>query len=91
MINWFNKKNQLSEVKFKDRMMHQSWCLKNDITMIIIEQQWNKCFIRINDKGNIVDDPNYYKQSKLKVNDKQIGKKVFELYTEYYNKYNKDE
>lgn len=94
-INWFNKKNQLPKVKFKNRLKHQSWCFKNDITITLIQKEWNKCFIRINEKGKIIDYCDekgnivYYKQNKLKPSDKSWGKKAFELYTEYYNKYNK--
>lgn len=94
MINWFDKKSQLPNISFKERCMHMSWCLKNDITIFFILQSWNIGFLRINDKGKLDDYCDEkgilvrYKQTKLKINDKVWGKKVYELYSEYYIKYN---
>ena len=96
-IDWHDKKFQVPDVSFKERLKHQSWCFKNDITINLIEYQWNKYFIRINDKGKIIDHCDeqgnliYYKQTKLKINDKIWSKQVWLLYTEYYLKYNKNE
>lgn len=93
-INWFNKKMQLPDISFKERLEHMNWCIKNDITIILIQEKWNHCFIRIREKGKIIDYCNnegflqYYKQTKLKVNDPVWAKKVYELYSEYYIKYN---
>jgi hypothetical protein len=91
MIDWFNKKRQLPKISFKERLMHQSWCYANDVRVEFIVVLWNIGFIRIFDKGNIIDEPTKYKQTKLKANDLNWSNRAFEIYTEYYNKYNKHE
>ena len=93
-LNWHDKKFQVPDVKFKERLMHQSWCIKNDITIYLVQEEYEKCFIRINDKGKIEDYKNddeeivYYKQTKLKAKNLSWSKQVWLLYTEYYLKYN---
>ena len=94
MINWFDKKMQLPDISFYERCKHMSWCLKNDITINLVIESWNNCFLRINDKGKITDHCNQYgyvikyKQNKLRPSDKLWSKDLYELYSEYYIKYN---
>ena len=94
MIKWINNKSQFPDITFKERLIHMSWCLKNNITIFFILNSYDIGFIRINDKNNISDYCDKtgklitYKQRKLNTRDAVWGKKVWELYSEYYIKYN---
>ena len=94
MIKWIDKKSQFPDITFKERIEHNSWCFKNNIFIFFIPKNYNEGFIRINDKNKIIDYCDnkgkliMYKQRKLNVRDAVWGKKVWELYSEYYIKYN---
>jgi hypothetical protein len=94
MINWANNKSQLPDISFEERTKHMGWCIDNDIIINFIVQSFNVGFLRINDKGNITDYCGAngvvakYKQVKLRLREELWSKKVYELYSEFYIKYN---
>jgi len=89
------KDNNSKEITHKERIEHQKWCFKNDIIIYFQLVTWQEGRIIIEDKGKkrIIDEiyPEFRptkKQPKPKAKALQHYKKVWELYTEYYNKYN---
>jgi hypothetical protein len=94
MIKWIDKKSQFPNITFKERLKHKSWCLKNNITIFFVPKNYDEGFLRINEKNKITDYCNeknnliIYKQRKLNARDPVWGKKIWELYSEYYIKYN---
>lgn len=62
------------------------WCLKNGIRIYIVALYQNakvdKFAIEIEDKNKTVRSPKEYKA-------KELNKKIYELYTYYYEKYRK--
>lgn len=94
MIKWIDKKSKFPDITFKERLQHKSWCLKNNITIFFILKSYYEGFLRINEKNKITDHCDekdnliIYKQRKLNTRDAVWGKKVWELYSELYVKYN---
>ena len=90
-MSLINPIKKIKRITYEERQAHQSWCFKNDVKIELIPRSYSIGFIVINDKGNVIEGMQRYKLNKLKPRDAKWWDKVWELYTEYYNKYNKDE
>lgn len=79
----------------KDYLMHQSWCLKNDIYVEPVSvDNYNYIDLVVHDKGQRIVEGRYPQLPSSKLNikkgikDSRWGWEVFSLYTKYYDKYN---
>lgn len=82
--------NKLNKEIFthSERMMHQSWCLKNDIKIYFQPKDYLTGRIVIEECGRKLVYPELYKQQigkkKLKPEDKKWWVEVLKLYTSRY-------
>jgi hypothetical protein len=76
-----------------ERMMHQSWCLKNDILIYFQPLDYSTGCLMISEKGKIFRNAEIYiqptKTRKLKNSDKKWWQEIMKLYTSKYLEYNK--
>jgi len=78
------KKEKIYKPSFREQMMHQSWCFKNNIFIYFENYTWIEGCIIINDKGKITRGEKTYYQNKLKPKDEKYWDVIWNLYTEYY-------
>ena len=61
----------------------QSWCLKNNIKIYIVPIKGKKkCFVEINDNGELIRSPHTY------TSQKDASDKIWDLYLYFYDKKN---
>ena len=61
----------------------QSWCLENNIKVYIVPIKGKKkCYVEINDNGELIRSPKIYDNQKI------ASDKIWDLYLYLYNKKN---
>ena len=78
------------EPTHKERMMHQSWCLKNDILIWFEPIDWRQGRIVVSNRGVESESAEIYKQTKLRKKDPNYHEEIYKLYTKFYKQNNEN-
>ena len=75
-------------VSHKERLMHQSWCFKNNITIWLEPLNYKGGIIVVNYKGKRIEGKHVYVIYKLKPKDDKWWEVIWKMYTQYYKEEN---
>lgn len=76
--------NPWDNVPHDIRLIHQSWCFKNNIFIYFEPIDWREGRIVIINNGEIQKSSEIYSQIKLKPNDTKYWEIVWKLYSKFY-------
>jgi hypothetical protein len=79
-----NQTKEYYNVSLKEKIIHQSWCFKNEIFIYFKTFNWNEGNIIISNKNTKTILPEIYKQIKLKQNEVDYNIIIFNLYSKFY-------
>lgn len=74
----------------RERLMHQSWCFKNNIFIYFQPDTWREGRIVIINNGEKSVSAQVYNQIKLKPNDTRYWEIIFKLYSKFYYEANEN-